>query len=239
MVAAKPPLRLMVFDRTCHDEARFVGLSTAWSAGARLYRALGRLDGAFGITSWAEAFDALLGVDPTRPIAEIQYWGHGRWGRAMVDRDVFDAAALREGHPLHARLAALRERLLPEAGSLFWFRTCETFGARRGHDFASRLADHLGARVAGHTFVIGATQSGLHGLHPGRTPDWSAAEGLAEGTPEDPRRAAWSGARQPNTISFLHGAVPPEWFSSTRAEPATDRASTAQVGGDPSQPPKP
>jgi hypothetical protein len=34
------PLRLLVFDRTCHDEASFVGLSSAWAAGALLYRAL-------------------------------------------------------------------------------------------------------------------------------------------------------------------------------------------------------
>src|SRR6185437_12193271 len=102
------------------------------------------------------------------PIAEVQYWGHGRWGRALVAEDVLDARALGAGHPLRRGLDALRERLAP--GALLWFRTCETFGASPGIDFARRLSDHLGARVAGHTYIIGFHQSGLHGLAPGGVP---------------------------------------------------------------------
>lgn len=211
-------LRLMVYDRTCHDEARFVGLSSAWSAGAVLYRALGRFDAARGVSTWDEAFEWLATYEPTRRIAEIQYWGHGKWGCALVDRQPFDAGALREGHPLHAKLEAVRERLVSGGDALFWFRTCETLGARAGLDFAPRLADHLGARVAGHTFVIGVMQSGLHGVMPGASPDWSPSEGLAEGTPDAPVRALWSSMQQPRTISCFQGAVPEEWITTrTRA----------------------
>lgn len=208
------PLRLMVYDKTCRDEARFVGLSSAWSAGALLYRALGRLDAAHAVASWDEAFDWLATYEPSRPVAEIQYWGHGKWGCAMVDRAPFDASALREGHPLHRGIAAVRERLVSGGEALFWFRTCETFGADAGLDFATRLSDHLDARVAGHTFIIGVTQSGLHGLAPGTAPDWSATEGLAEGTSDRPVRAYGSSLKQPRTITCFDGSIPPQWFTS-------------------------
>lgn len=199
--------RLLVYDSTCVRHG--FGLSTAWSLGASLYRGLGRLDGARGVTSWEEA---LRWLERQRdPIAEVQYWGHGKWGRALVDRDILNASALSPSHHLYKGLEALRERLLP--GALVWFRTCETFGASRGIDFARRLSDFLGARVAGHTFIIGFHQSGLHGLAPGCAPDWSADEGLAEGCPDEPRQAKWSSAREPRTITCLTGRVPDGWLS--------------------------
>ena len=105
----------------------------------------------------------------------------------------------------------MRERLAPDP--LIWFRTCETFGAKAGIDFAARLADFFGARVAGHTYIIGFSQSGLHGLAPGARADWSPEEGLAEGTPEAPVRAKWSRPWRPRTVTALTGAVPEEWIT--------------------------
>jgi hypothetical protein len=195
-------MKLLVFDRT----ERL--LSLAWKSGERLYRGLGRFDATRGVASWHEAF-AWLATQPA--IHELQYWGHGRWGRALVDDDVLDAAALQPGHALHAGLEALRERLVPDA--LIWFRTCETFGAHAGLDFAERLANWTGARVAGHTHVIGFHQSGLHGLAPGVRPDWSADEGLVAGTPEAPERARRSAPWRPRTVTCLAGQVPAAWFS--------------------------
>jgi hypothetical protein len=196
--------RLLVFDRTCPR------LSIAWRAGARLYRARGRIDAACGVGSWEGGLGWLAGWHA--PIAEIQYWGHGHWGSALVDRDdVLDASALSPGHALHAALEAVRERLAPDA--LIWFRTCETFGATAGHDFAMRLADWTGARVAGHTHVIGFHQSGLHGLAPGARPSWSASEGLARGTADAPERAKTSWPWSPHTITCLDGTVPDAWFA--------------------------
>jgi hypothetical protein len=203
----------MVYDRTCVGKRAPVGLSTAWGAGSVLYRGLGRIDASFGATSWDEALRWLGTFESSRPIAEIQYWGHGRWGRALVDRDPLDASALAPGHRLASRLSAVRERLVPGGDALVWLRTCEAFGANAGHDFAMRLAERLGARVAGHTFIIGAVQSGLRGLLPGHRPDWSASEGLEEGTPEKPLRARWSGVLEPRTISCFAGEVPPAWFT--------------------------
>lgn len=203
------PVRLLVYDRTCAFVGPRPGLSTVWRAGSVLYRALRRLDATRGVSSWGEALAWIATFD--RPIAEIQYWGHGKWGSARVDDDLLDARALSPTHRLNGKLAAVRERLAPNA--LVWFRTCETFGARAGHDFAMRLADWLGARVAGHTFVIAAWQSGLHGLSPGIRPDWPEDEGLAEGTPERPVRALGSARAMPHTITCFDGEVPPSWFA--------------------------
>ncbi len=200
-------LRLLVFDRTC---VRGVGgLSPVWSLGSRLYRGLGRIDGVRGVASWSEAFAFIS--EQREPIEELQFWGHGRWGRAFVAEEPLDAGALSPNHRLHDGLASLKERLAPNG--LVWFRTCETLGAARGIDFGERLADHLGARVAGHTFIIGLHQSGLHGLAPGVRADWSPDEGLAEGSAAEPKRARWSTPFAPRTITCFAGQVPPAWFA--------------------------
>lgn len=202
------PLRLMIYDRTCTGRRGLPGLTHAWGAGAWLYRGLRRFDAWFGARTWDEALAFLAGHAPGRPIASIQYWGHGKWGEAWVERERLDAASLRPDHPHHGRLAAIRERLLPDVGSLWWFRTCETLGARPGQEFGRRFADFMGSRVAGHTYIIGPWQSGLHSLGPGEAPTWSEEEGLCAGTPESPKQAKWSQRGEPHTIHCLQGEVP-------------------------------
>ena len=201
------PLRLLVYDRTCTGRGPLPGLSHAWHLGRGLYTALGRCDGACAATSWGEALDWLAGVRPDAPIAEIQFWGHGQWGQIQIAQEHLDASALLPGHVHHARLLRVRERLLPGADGLWWFRTCETFGAARGHAFARAWTRFFGCRAAGHTHVIGAWQSGLHSLLPGAEPSWSAGEGLPPGESE-PRVALPSRRGAPNTITFLHGRIP-------------------------------
>ncbi len=198
----------MVYDRTCTGKRFRPGLSHAWQAGNVLYRGLGRIDAAVGVDSWDAAFDWLTTVQPERPIAEIQYWGHGKWGAAKVRDQVFDTETLAVSHRWSAALDRLRNRLRPGAEGLLWFRTCETFGCAPGQRFAQALTDRLGCRVAGHTYIIGHWQSGLHTLLPGRSPTWSVDEGLKDGTPDEPRAAHWSRLWKPNTISFLHGQIP-------------------------------
>jgi hypothetical protein len=199
------PLRLLVYDATQRVRPpRALGL--AWHAGSYLYRGLGRIDAAFGARHWTEAFDFLAKHQADRTIGELQFWGHGKWGRALIHGESFDRRALASGHTLSSGIAAFRERLEPEA--LVWFRTCETLGARAGHDFARALADHLNARVAGHTFVIGFFQSGLHSLSPGEAPTWLPSEGIASGSPVEPLRALSSGPTRPNTVTCFDGVVP-------------------------------
>lgn len=201
-------LRVILFDRTCIRRWG-LGLSRAWSHGAKLYALLGRSDAAYGAESFADAWSWLAKFRAERAIDEVQFWGHGKWGRLFVERDVLDRSALAPGHPHHGSLLAIRERLAP--GARFWFRTCETFGATAGHDFARAWTDFFGSPAAGHTFIIGYWQSGLHLLRPGAAPHWAADEGLLRGSPSRPERAAWSSPRKPYTISCLTGRVPDGW----------------------------
>lgn len=196
------PLRLMLFDVTCRG--RPVGLADAWSWGGGLYGALGRLHAWKGVSAWDDGLHWLATYAPDRPIGEVQVWGHGRWGLARMGATQLDRGSLRG-----SGLDPVRARLAPDA--LWWFRTCETVGATRGRDFAMAFADHLGCDVAGHTYIIGPWQSGLHRLSPGRQPSWSPDEGLAEGTPDAPIRARWSSPWAPRTISCLRGDVPRGW----------------------------
>lgn len=201
-------LRLMIFDDTCRGRDRRFPLTYTWLAGRALYRALGRLDHGRAVRSWAEALEWLCTIEPERSIAEVQYWGHGKWGEVRIAQEVMDEGILDPYHPLHTLLCAVRSRLCgPEA--LWWFRTCETLGAHKGQAFAQAWAQFMDCRVAGHTHIIGPWQSGLHQLRPGQTPHWSPSEGLAPGsTPERPVQALWSGPRKPNTITCLAGHVP-------------------------------
>jgi hypothetical protein len=204
-VSAGAPLRLVIFDATqLSRPPRALGAS--WHAGAVLYRSMGYVDATYGARSVADALDWTLRVAKERPIGELQYWGHGKWGRVLVDRDSLDRSALAPGHALRSKLEGLRERLSP--GALIWFRTCETLGARSGQDFAAALGDFTGASVAGHTYVIGYFQSGLHVLAPGGAPTWAASEALVEGTEEDPQRALSSGPLEPNTITCFTPRLP-------------------------------
>ena len=194
-------MKLLLFDKT--DRL----LSMAWRSGAQLYRRLGRVDATFGVATWAEAFAWIASHD--QAIDELQYWGHGKWGAAFVaGTDVWTA---QPDASLQHDLDRFREQLAPNA--LIWFRTCETFGARAGIDFAERLSDQMNARVAGHTHVIGLHQSGLHALSPGIAADWSDTEGLVKGTSEAPERARRSTPWRPRTITCFANHIPDDWFS--------------------------
>ncbi len=201
-------LRLVVFDATQRKRApRALGYS--WQYGTQLYRALGRVDAAYGASSFADAFDWLARHEAERPIGELQFWGHGKWGRCFIDRESVGRELLAPGHQQHLAFERFRARLEPDA--LLWFRTCETLGARAGHDFAMALADATGARVAGHTFVIGFFQSGLHCLRPGTKPTWSSSEGLLRGSADAPEAALPSAPTAPNTITCLTGQIPADF----------------------------
>lgn len=201
------PLRLVVYDRTCTGSGPWPGLTHSWIAGGLLYRLRNQIDLVFGAADWTEALTWLASVQPERRIAEIQYWGHGKWGQLHIDRQALDERALLANHPHAALLTRIQKRLVgPQA--MLWLRTCETFGAERGHIFATSLADRMGCKVAGHTYIIGPFQSGLHSLAPGQQPAWSTDEGIREGTAQTPQRALWSTPWAPHTIHCLQGKIP-------------------------------
>jgi hypothetical protein len=174
-----------------------------------MYSLLRRSDAAHGARSFTDGLAWLSAFRESEPIAELQFWGHGKWGRIFIDRETLDQGALAAGHDHHPALCRLRERMMPD--SLVWFRTCETFGAVAGQDFARAWTDFFQCRAAGHTFVIGYWQSGLHQIGPGDSPAWKADEGLIKGSPMRPERAALSWPGRPNTITCLQGRIPEGW----------------------------
>lgn len=196
------PRRLMLYDRTCRGRGPIPGLSHAWSVGGVLYKRLGRIDAWRGVSSWAEGLD-WLAASP-HPIAEIQFWGHGEWGGLWIDDELLTATALTPGHPLHPRLAAVKERLVGGGRALWWFRSCDVFGTQTGHDFARAWTRFFDCRAAGHTYTINILQSGLHVLEPGAEPTWSITEGVVPGL----AHAAESSIFAPRTITCLHNSIP-------------------------------
>lgn len=208
---SRSPLRVMIYDRTCRGSGPLLGLTHTWWAGAHLYKLLDRFDASYGAASWTEALEWLAHVSPSQPIQEIQFWGHGKWGCAMIDREPLDRAALEPSDRRHPLLDRIRARLIPDRRALWWFRTCETFGMKAGHEFARAFCRFFDCRVAGHTYVIWLAQSGLHTIDPDRDPDWPIEEGLppeARGSDALPERALWSSFFAPNTISCFRGTIP-------------------------------
>jgi hypothetical protein len=204
MGGAAKPLRLMVYDRTCRGRGLVPGLSHAWSVGGVLYHRLGRIDRWYGAASWAEALDWLLDASAMRPIGEIQFWGHGEWGGLWIDEELLTAAALAPEHPAHARLTALKSRLVPGGEALWWFRSCDVFGTKIGHDFARAWTRFFGCRAAGHTYTINILQSGLHVLGPTEEPTWPLDEGVVPGL----SHASESSWLAPRTVTCFHNAIP-------------------------------
>ncbi len=209
VAAASAPLRLLVFDCICVGCGSFLGLSNVWSVGGFVYAGLGRIDAARGVSSWAEALEWVVehAQATGRPLEEVQYWGHGRRGGALIANDVLDLASLRGTHL--ERVRALRACFASESRG-WWFRTCETVGGTAGHAFARAWSDLLDQRVAGHTHVIGFWQSGLHTVRPGEAPSWSVTEGLRDAHDET-EVALGSSPLRPHTIHCLQGTIPRGW----------------------------
>ncbi len=195
-------LKLMLYDRTCRGGRVMPGLSHAWSVGGMLYKRLHRIDAWYGAASWAEGLDWLLDASRGGSIAEIQFWGHGKWGGLWIEDELLTIAALEPDHVHHARLAAIKSRLAVDA--LWWFRSCDVFGTQRGHDFARAWTRFFGCRAAGHTYTINILQSGLRVLAPGAEPDWPLDEGVVPGLDH----AATSSVLAPHTITCFHNAIP-------------------------------
>ncbi len=175
-----------------------------------MHRGALRATAARGATSWKEAIAWALAQAEARgaPIAEIQAWGHGGWGYMGMGQERLEETSMKSSGSLGAEVDALARALAPDA--LVWLRCCSAFGEARGRAFAERLAERLGVRVAGHTFIIGAWQSGTHSLRPGERAGWPIDEGI-EATDGRPRCAKLSTPDAPRTLSCLRLGLPKDW----------------------------
>ncbi len=206
---APKPLRVVIYDATDVVSASRPGLSPVWALGAKLYHRLGRSTHTVAATGLDQVLSWFSALPPHARVADVQWWSHGKWGNAQLGGQHLDERALLRGSPYAAGIDALVRRMAPS--SLFWLRTCESFGASAGQRFARALADRMDCRVAGHTYVIGLWQSGLHSLSPGQHAHWSAEEGLVDGTAQQPKRARMSMPLSPHTIHCLKSSIPEGW----------------------------
>lgn len=215
-------IRLVVYDRT--DTAPLAiprverdadgaahgtgGLTRWWRIGAGLHHGVGRAAGTLGAASWDEALAWAASEAETRGarIAELQAWGHGGWGYMAMGATRLDAGTVGPGGALASRIDALARVLAP--GALVWLRCCSAFGNERGRSFARTLSARLGARVAGHTYIIGVWQSGTRSLAPGEDPGWPEGEGIE---PARTPHAKLSTPSEPRTLTCFRPGLPPGW----------------------------
>jgi hypothetical protein len=206
-------MTLLVYDKTC---TRWWGLLRwTWVLGTWLYVFFGRAQARYGAESWDDALDWLISqAKPQLPIHEIQFWGHGSPGRAVIGTTflgVGTSFALRS-----PRLAHLGSMMA--ANGHFWFRTCSTFAGDNGQRLARMMAMALQRRVAGHTFIIWKWHSGLRVVQapneqkPIPNIPWDPSEGILRGTPALPLQMAYGKLTSPRTISCWRTRIPQRWL---------------------------
>jgi hypothetical protein len=188
--------RIMLYDAT--DSKGW--LTRSWAFGAQLYRTFRALDEIYPVYSWTEALNIIAESEAT----EVQFWGHGGPGCALIGEEYLNSRSLKPQHSHYQLLTDAAQSMGPSA--TWWFRTCSTFHGASGKHFGQELAQLMGCRIAAHTHIIGPFQSGLHTLQPGQVPQWSDEEGLGSDG-----KILMSMPWHKNTINCLVGRIPQGW----------------------------
>ena len=185
------------------------GLTRFWRMGAGLHRGIGRASASLGARSWREAlrWTADVAAREDEKVHELQLWGHGGWGYMGMGDERLDVATA--SGDLDGEMTGLARVLAP--GALVWFRCCSAFGTAAGQRFATAIAERLGARVAGHTYIIGLWQSGTRSVAPGESAAWDPDEGVLRGADGSPLGADVSSMRAPRTLHCLRPGLPAGW----------------------------
>lgn len=166
-----------------------VRLHSAWEFGARnLFRC--KFDYVLDGYTWDEVCE-FLGKFDVGHFSEIQYWGHGSMGRAVLGGEALQAK--------HLKMIGVSLK----SNGVLWLRCCAVFGGKIGKQFAANAAKVCGRTVAAYTYNIGYFQSGLHAIRPGEQPWWGDNEGV--GTDG---KSIGSGRTCPNTIRFFNQYLP-------------------------------
>lgn len=197
-------------DLMFYDSSPWAGeaLTFSFINGGKFYKMFRGIEKHAGFDSWTSALEWLATVEPNKKISSIQFWGHGAPATIAINDERLGISSLNVNSKYYSLLKSIKERLNPD--SLIWLRSCNCFTGKRGKIFAQNLANFFGCTVAGHTFIVGPWQSGLHTLRPGEIPTWSDTEGYKlnkEGVLEKVWSLPWS----PNTIFCLTGKIPENW----------------------------
>eukprot|EP01122_Echinamoeba_exundans_P012574 TRINITY_DN528_c0_g2_i1.p1 TRINITY_DN528_c0_g2~~TRINITY_DN528_c0_g2_i1.p1 ORF type:complete len:240 (-),score=48.89 TRINITY_DN528_c0_g2_i1:38-757(-) len=162
--------RVVVIDDTGTSGA----LGASWWAGSLLMSLLGRFDYQIKAHSWHQVAKELLEISSKcGGLKEVQFWGHGSPGEALIGSDAINADVL-EREEWKALVGCFR------SDALWWFRSCSTFNEAAGKSFAEKFSRRYNVRVGGYTQIIGAIQDGLQVLRPGDAAQW--ADGSSAGT---------------------------------------------------------
>jgi len=172
-----------------YDDSARDFLTYSWAIGAQLYAARRKVDLVVAVKTWRDVYD----LDLVGHVDTLQIWGHGTIAAPLIGG----------GAPRLDMLAPFLRDVMNGSTSHVWFRSCNVATGIEGKRWCATLADLVGARVAAHTFVIHALQSGLRVAVPGVLPSWSTSEGLrSDGSLE------WSRVGAPRTVTCLATDVP-------------------------------
>lgn len=193
-----------------YDASDWAGeqLRFSWVTGGHFYKLFRGVEETKGCYNWTEALNYLSNVDSDKKIKSIQFWGHGSPGRVWINGDFLSVRSLLASSTHRSYLLKLKERLTPE--SVIWFRSCNVFAGQEGYLFAIAFSQFMNCVVAGHTFIVGPWQSGLHTIKPGERPSWSKEEGIKK-KENGETQMLWSKPWSPNTIFCLTGQIPKGW----------------------------
>lgn len=198
------------FDLMFYDKSPWAGKALTFSFinGGKFYKMFRSVENHAGFDNWADALTWLTTVEPDKKIDTIQFWGHGFTGGIAINGESLKSSSLKPQSKYYTLLKALKARLKPD--SVIWLRSCASFAGILGKKFAQDLANFFGCTVAGHSFIIGPWQSGLHTLRPGEQPSWSDIEGFTKDK-EGVLVSAWSKPWETHTIFCLTGKIPKNW----------------------------
>lgn len=189
-----------------YDASDWAGeqLRFSWVTGGKFYKIFRSVEHYAGFESWILALKWLSGLEPSKKINSIQFWGHGSPGRVWINGDYLSARSILASSSHREHLLNLKNRLSED--SLVWFRSCNVFSGKEGHLFASAFSKFMNCKVASHTYIVGPWQSGLHTITPEQEPSWSLEEGFDKNGEK-----LWSMPWSPNTIFCLTGNIPKGW----------------------------
>ena len=161
--------RVLILDAS--DERGVLGWS--WDVGSILVESSNRFDFIIRARNWEHVCQELHKIaDGGHKIREVQFWGHGHPGAALIGNDAFNVATLQTESWMR-----LAQRHVFQDGALWWWRTCQTCRGMEGREFSQVFVNMFGIRMAGHTVVIHVIHGCLVCLKPGEQANWKDDEG--------------------------------------------------------------
>ena len=98
---------VLVYDAACRGPGPTRWLGRAFAIGRHTHALARPWDLVVPARTWSDAIDGVLAGCEHAGIADLQYWGHGKWGRVLIGADSLDGDAISPGGPMHDRLSLI------------------------------------------------------------------------------------------------------------------------------------